>query len=155
MNIEEIDDLVKEGIFTTTDRAKFLENLTVRDDGTLIGVMTNDKDLIVKHGYKKVPSEKEPLWKYVYENIYPTLGAEYHFPIFYKYGMTVGGIADGWYWFTSDKITDYARQEGHVPIDEAPEADLWQLIALCERYWRIQYMRWYHDAEKKREVNKE
>ena len=34
MNIEEIDNLVKEGIFTTVDRTKFLENLTVCDDGT-------------------------------------------------------------------------------------------------------------------------
>ena len=110
--------------------------------------MTNDTDLIVKYGYKKVPSEKEPLWKYVYENISPTLGAENHFPIFYKYGMTVCGICEYWHWFTSDKITEYARQKGHVPIDEAPESDLWQLIALCERYWGIQYMRWYHNAVK-------
>lgn len=44
------------------------------------------------------------------KNCVPDLGWESVYPnLFGKYGMSVCGICDYWYWFTEDNITDYAR----------------------------------------------
>lgn len=76
------------------------------------------------------------LWKFVKEWCVPMLGAENYFPdLFGKYGRTFTGICDGWKWF-DDKL------------QEAPEIDLWKMLAIEAKYWELNYQAWYNKVRK-------
>ena len=66
----------------------------------------------------------------------PWLGADSDLELFKKYGFTYGGICDGFHFYT-DKL------------QEAPEIDLWKMLALSAMYWEKSYSRWL-DREEER-----
>ena len=72
----------------------------------------------------------------------PDLGFDNKYPqLFGVYGMTVGGICDGFYWF-DDKLTDYGRQCGHKPLTEATDMELLEMWAITQDYWLGKYKEW-------------
>lgn len=87
------------------------------------------------------------LIEFLKTNVMPPLVAESIDEVFRKYGMVTTGVADGWYWFTKDNITEVAIKHGHRPIEEASETEIWKMIALCERYWRIFYEGLYRETQ--------
>lgn len=146
MHKSDVDKCLEKGILTPEEYSKFMSRLSETEDGQLIGVSTNDH---CRYNYElnsRILTDKD-LIKYVTHDITPPLGAEYMDETFGIYGMTVSGICDGWHWFTKDNITDYAIQNGHKPIEEATETELWKMAAMADRYWHIQYERWYHHKE--------
>lgn len=67
----------------------------------------------------------------------PMLGAEKYFPeLFGKYGYTFSGMGQGWQW-------------NFASLQEAPESDLWKMLAIASTYWFLNYERWY---QKQKEV---
>ena len=143
MKRQEVEELYKKGVFTENERDNFLAMFSENDKGELIGGYSVNNNLITKYEYEgDIKCKDEPLWKYVYKHINPPLGAEQRFAIFDKYGFTITGIYDDYKWYTSDTISAASRSKGCVPIDEAPEYDLWKIIALTSRYWEVQYKRW-------------
>lgn len=80
----------------------------------------------------------------------PALGWEFEYPNLYgKYGMTISGIYDGWYWFTEDNITDYARKRGCLPLTDATDIELLEMWAMADNYWLNKYKKWYKASENK------
>lgn len=80
----------------------------------------------------------------------PQLGWEYKYPDLYgKYGMTIFGICDGWYWFTEDNIADYARSCGCLPLTNATDVELLEMWAIADNYWLNEYKKWYKKSESK------
>jgi len=80
------------------------------------------------------------LYEFVKEWCTPMLGAENYFPdLFGKYGYTFTGICDGWWWL-EDRLKD------------APEKDLWQMLAIASTYWMLNYEKWYDDLRKDKYV---
>ena len=72
---------------------------------------------------------------FIKNEIDPPLGADYDIDVLKKYGRTVSNYcSDGWEW--NDKLY------------EDTEKDLWEIIAVCEWYWRKKYEKWYEDDEK-------
>lgn len=67
--------------------------------------------------------DNKGLLDFVLEDFVPPLGAEHMFPIFRKYGCTIAGMCDGWHW-------------DERSVRNAPESDLWQMIALATLYDR-------------------
>ena len=87
---------------------------------------------------------------YKVQHYTPQLGWEYKYPDLYgKYGMTISGICDGWYWFTEDNITDYARARGCLPLTNATDAELLEMWAIADNYWLNEYKKWYEKSESK------
>lgn len=75
----------------------------------------------------------EKLLDIVREYCVPMLGAEHAFPdLFGKYGYTFVGIGDGWQW-------------NFAALQDAPEDDLWKMLAIGSTYWYINYARWYNE----------
>lgn len=76
-------------------------------------------------------------------NCTPWLGAESDYPdLFGKYGMGVYGICEGWYWFEENKISNYARECGHLPLTDASDNELLTMWALADNYWLNKYQEW-------------
>lgn len=83
-------------------------------------------------------------------NCTPNLGWEFAYPDLYgKYGMTIIGICDYWYWFEEDNITDYARQHGHLSLTDATDDELLEMWAIADNYWLQKYKEWYRRSEEK------
>lgn len=79
----------------------------------------------------------------------PDLGFDNKYPqLFGVYGMTMGGICDGFYWF-DDKLTDYGRKCGHKPLTEATDIELLEMWAITQDYWLGKYTEWLKRSEEK------
>lgn len=80
----------------------------------------------------------------------PNLGWDFEYPnLFGKYGMTIAGICEFWYWFEEDNITDYARERGHLPLTEATDIELFEMWAIADNYWLNKYRQWYDESKSK------
>lgn len=83
-------------------------------------------------------------------NCTPQLGWDDKFPNLYgKYGMTICGICDRWHWFEEDKITEYSRQKGHLPLTDATDVELLEMWAIADHYWLNKYKEWLKRSEEK------
>ena len=90
--------------------------------------------------YMQPIQQPNNLYEFVKEWCIPMLGAENYFPdLFGKYGYTYTGICDGWQWL-KDRLKD------------APEKDLWQMLAIASTYWMLNYEKWYDDLRKDKYV---
>lgn len=79
----------------------------------------------------------------------PALGWDDKYPyLFGKYGKTVCGICDGWHWFDGH-ITDVARSRGCLPLTDASDAELLEMLAITQDYWLEKYKEWLKRAEGK------
>lgn len=68
----------------------------------------------------------------------PMLGAESYFPkLFGQYGHTICGICDDWCWYDEK-------------LEQAPESDLWAMLAISSTFWWLNYAKWYDDLKAKR-----
>lgn len=84
------------------------------------------------------------------KNCTPNFGWESKYSdLFGKYGTGVYGICDYWLWFTEDNITDYAREQGHLPLTDASDIELLTMWAIADNYWLAQYKKWYKRSEEK------
>ena len=74
----------------------------------------------------------EHLLHIVIDYCWPMLGAEKYFPdLFGKYGATVAGLPECWW------------QWDMAALQQAPAADLWQMLAIASTYWCLKYQRNY------------
>ena len=79
----------------------------------------------------------------------PDLGFDKKYPrLFGIYGITAGGLYDGFYWF-DDKLTDYGRKCGCKPLTEATDAELLEMWAITQDYWLGEYTEWLKRSEEK------
>lgn len=80
----------------------------------------------------------------------PALGWDTKYPdLFGKYGFTLVGVCDGWVWFDSDKITESARCSGHLPLSDASDEELLEMLSMERGYWMDRYETWLKQAEEK------
>ena len=62
----------------------------------------------------------------------PMIGAEKYFPdLFGQYGYTFTGYGEGWQW-------------NFVALQEAPEVDLWKMLAIASTCQMLMYQRYYN-----------
>lgn len=77
----------------------------------------------------------------------PDLGFDKKYPrLFGVYGITAGGLYDGFYWF-DDKLTDYGRKCGCKLLTEATDAELLEMWAITNGYWLDYYKKWLEKSE--------
>lgn len=72
--------------------------------------------------------------EYIQKHVVPPMGIEYVYPVFFKYGRTMAGICDGWTWY-------------EYKLRDAPQEDLWQMMAIASKYWESKYKEWYERKE--------
>ena len=142
---KEVDRLYNVGVYSEEEYNSIMKFMHVNEKGELIGVIPNG---IMSTLYSlKFDLKKQSLVDIVKDSS-PWLGADYDFPeLFGKYGYTITGICDGWNWFTQDKITDHARNNGYKPIEEATELELWKMLALSNTYLYNEYKEWYYSKK--------
>ena len=123
---KDLDDCLENGAITKEEYDGIMEHLKEDECGQLTGGMAVDEK------YWKFNLNGDffsvPLWQNVYERVAPPLGVEHHFPVFAKYGYTMCGICDGFKW-------------DREALRNADEKDLWQMMAIAERFWRVFYER--------------
>lgn len=79
----------------------------------------------------------------------PDLGFDEKYPqLFGIYGITAGGLYDGFHWF-DDKLTDYGRKCGCKPLTEATDAELLEMWAITQDYWLGEYKEWLERSKEK------
>ncbi len=80
----------------------------------------------------------------------PALGWDTKYPnLFGKYGFTLVGVCEGWVWFDSDTITESARCSGHLPLSDAGDEELLEMLSMERGYWLDRYETWLKQAEEK------
>ena len=80
----------------------------------------------------------------------PALGWDTKYPnLFGKYGFTRVGVLDSWVWFDSDTITESARCSGHLPLSDASDEELLEMLSMERGYWVDRYETWLKQAEEK------
>ena len=145
-----LDNLLKTGVLQKDEYDLFFKTMRENERGELIGVVPPG-NVGYKYHFNGDLLQGDPL-NFLIKYCAPPLGAESMDPIFYKYGTTISGICDGWYWFTKDNITERAENNGHRPIEEATEIEIWKMIAICCRYWESFYEECYDKHEKELRV---
>lgn len=73
--------------------------------------------------------------EYIQEHVTPPLGVESVYPIFKKYGYTNSHFSDKWIW------NEYA-------LRNAPQEELWQMMAIASMYWEKKYKKWYREDKR-------
>lgn len=73
-------------------------------------------------------------------------------PLIKKYGVYVDGVYPEWIWHDKKNLSNYGYESGYRPLEDAPEIDLYKIIALCERHWREFYE---SICEKRKKTKKE
>lgn len=143
MYIKDLKDCLRNGAITQQEYDEIFEYMSIHEDGEqLIGVIPNTKGMI-KFNLDGDMTDGS-LIDFLKTRITPPYEATRIDPLFTKYGMMVCGIGDYWHWFTKNNITQYALDNGHKPIEEATEEELWKMIAICSRYWQVFYQRLYN-----------
>ncbi|NLE04997.1 MAG: hypothetical protein GX638_09370 [Crenarchaeota archaeon] len=143
---EKFDKLVEGGIISEPEKEKIYSQMRPNSDGQLVGV--SDGNVSYKY-YVGGDIFNDNLCDFVIKYCVPPLGMEYIDDTFKKYGMTYSGICDGWEWFRKDKITQYALNNGHKPIEDASNEELWKMLAMSSMYWEGNYKEWYAKSEEK------
>lgn len=136
----ELDEMLQKNVISQEEYDNFLEKMHETENGELCGGYPLNDGVMLKYDFDG-DLFGEPLCEFVKKRVTPPLGAEYIDPVFKKYGYTYAGICDGWMWFTEENIGN-CREHGYLPIEEAPEADLWKMMAISSRLWECKYKRW-------------
>lgn len=66
---------------------------------------------------------------------YYTFGEDYP-DLFGKYGVMTCGACEHWHWFTEENITNVALQNGYKPLSKASDAELLEMLAITNEYWK-------------------
>lgn len=143
---DRFDELVERGIISESEKEKICSQMHQNADGQFIGISDG------KINYKYYIGEdifNDNLCDFVIKHCVPQLGMEYIDDTFKTYGMTYSGICDGWDWFRKDKMTQYALDNGHKPIEDASDTELWKMLAMSAMYWEGNYKEWYNKSEEK------
>ena len=144
---EKIDALYKAGVFTKDDYDCVMSNMSVTEEGELIGTYPAEKTKY-KYDFDGDMLNMNPR-EFLINYVSPPLGAEYMDKTFWTYGTTYCGICDGWSWYRTDTLTDIGKSKGHKPIEEATNEECWKMIAIASRYWEVFYKdRNFHDHRK-------
>ena len=132
----DLDLCYEKGNLTKEDYEEWLSRMKENENGELIGQYPNGK-AFYKYNMDGDIFDR-PLYMFLYDRCYPPLGIEDTtdppFDVFEKYGYTNGGIHEGFEWNLE-------------ALRKAPEIDLWKMIAIIERYWRINYSRLYFNRK--------
>ena len=139
----ELDELLNRGVLNNEEYEEFFKCMHVNDEGEMIGTLPCDE---IYYKYE-LNGDISNLLDFVIKEVCPPEGMESFNKTFYTYGYGTYGVSDKWIWFKSDTITDYAKEHGHKPIEEASELELWKMVALSSRYWHVSYQRWLRDEE--------
>ncbi len=143
---DKFDKLVKRGVISESEKSRIYSQMKPNSDGQFIGV----SDSVVDYKYyTEGDIFNEPLCDYVIKHCVPKLGMEFIDDTFKTYGSTYCGIGDGWFWYRKNKITQYAIEQGHKPIEEATREELWKMLAMSSMYWEGNYKEWYDRSEGK------
>ena len=129
---DKIDKLVEQNIISQSEKEKIYSLMTPNSDGQLIGIVDGKIDFKYYIGGDIF---NDDLCDFVIHHCVPKLGMEYIDETFNIYGYTYSGISDGWKWFRRDKITQYAIDRGHKPIEDATNEELWKMLAMSSMYW--------------------
>ena len=146
---DKFDKLVEQNIISQSEKEKVYSLMTPNSDGQLIGIADGKIDF--KY-YVSGDIFSDELCDFVIHHCTPKLGMEYIDETFNTYGYTYSGIGDGWEWFRRDKITQYAIDRGHKPIEDATNEELWKMLAMSSIYWEGKYKEWYDRAESKSSI---
>lgn len=148
MYINDLKECFKNGAITQQEYDEIFQSMSICEDREqLIGLVPNTKGMIKFNLNGDMVDGS--LMEFLKTRIEPPYEAEHIDPLFKKYGMMVCGIADYWHWFTKDNITQYALENGHKPIEEATDEELWKMIAICSRYWQVFYEREYRRTKQR------
>lgn len=83
------------------------------------------------------------------KNCTPQLGWEYEYPsLFGKYGMT-NTYGSKWIWFETENIPGYKVEAGCMPLTEAADNELLEMLVIANDYWLNKYRIWYDNSTKK------
>ena len=83
------------------------------------------------------------------KNCTPQLGWEHKYPDLYgKYGMT-NAYGSKWIWFEAKNIPGHKAEAGCIPLAEATDNELLEMLAIANDYWLNKYQIWYEDSKKK------
>lgn len=144
MKKKKLDELLNNGVLTKDEYDLFFKTMRENEKGEMIGVMPNGE---VSHKYHlEGDLLNGNLLEFLKTKVTVPYEAEDMDETFDKYGMMICGVCDYWRWFTKDNISANALVDGYRPVEEATELELWKMIAICERYWRVFYKNLYHDA---------
>lgn len=137
MKKKELIKCLKNQILTKKEYDSFFEGMSENENGELVGVMPNGS-AYTKYSWfwtltDEVIRDRVKLIEWIKYCLVPPLGVENQYSVFKKYGLTTGGICDGFRWKES--------------INDAPIEDLFEMIMITERYWAVQYQRWYNDLK--------
>ena len=146
---DKFDKLVEKGIISQSEKEKVYSQMKPNSEGQFTGL--SDGKINYKY-YIGGDIFNDNLCDFVVKHCVPQLGMEYIDETFKTYGMTYSGICDGWEWFRKDKITQYAIDKGHKPIEDASNEELWKLLAMSAMYWEENYKEWHHKAEEKSSI---
>lgn len=139
MRKETLDGLLKRGVLTHEEHAQFFKSMHENGYGQLVGCMPGG---VAQRKYDYDGNLLDgSLLEFVLSEVVPPLGVESYNKTFKTYGYTYGGISEGWMWYRQHNITDELRRYGYKPIEEATEAELWEMIAIASRYWFVFYKR--------------
>ncbi len=147
----ELDEMLKENVITQDEYDNFLSKLYETENGELCGGYPLNDGVMLKYDFDG-DLFGEPLCEFVKKRVKPPIGAEYIDRVFAKYGYTCSGEAECWVWFTKENI-GACREQGYLPIEEAPETDLWKMMAISSRLWECRYKRWYEVLKRERNKN--
>lgn len=144
MKKKKLDELLDNGVLTKDEYDLFFKTMGENEKGEMIGVMPNGEVSYKYHLEGDLLNGN--LLEFLKTKVNVPYEAEDMDETFGKYGMMICGVCDYWRWFTKDNITANALVDGYRPVEEATELELWKMIAICERYWRVFYKNLYHDA---------
>lgn len=147
MRLKDLNDKVNKGVFSKQEKEEILKCLHPTESGDLVGCYPSNN--LVPHFEQRWAMNYDiktgNLVEYINKYVSPWLGAESYDEVFKTYGYTYCGIADGYKWFTNENINDTTRSNGHKPLEEATELELWKIIGMCMAYWMGLYKEWYYN----------
>ena len=143
MRKERFERLLKENVISENDLKK--SRIDFNENGD-INLCSCDTYTDIKYGLGFDYNDVN-LCEFVKRNIVPPLGIENYIDVFRKYGYTYCGICDGFRWITTENINETMRENGYIPIEEAPEEDLWKIIGICSLYWENVYEELYYSKK--------
>lgn len=146
MRKDKLDRLLKKDILTHEEYNTLFNSMRLRDDGNFEGVVPNIPEMTkyrLEGDFVNLPPI-EILKTYV---TVPLQLCGFDKELFEVYGVYCDGIFPAWIWFTEDNLSATGRKLGCKPLTEATEAEIWKMIAICERYWHIFYEECYRDEK--------
>jgi len=141
---DKFDELVNKNVISQAEKEKIYFQMKPNLDGQFTGL--SDGKIDYKY-YVGGDIFNDNLCNFVANHCIPPLGMEYIDDTFKIYGVTCSDICDRWEWFRKDKITQYAIDNGHKPIEDASDEELWKMLAMSSMYWEGNYQEWFDKSK--------